>query len=150
MSREKDYRELFSGRLYGVLQWDRFARIWRYLAENPEGWYVRDFKGSAVPLAPLPAGEFAAWLQETEDFLRRRHREDYCGFLYVDDQERPSFLKIFDPRKMGTSCGCSGGIDPRWTVSSMPPPSDETESRADGTPAGRKGALPLLGRLFGR
>ncbi len=145
-----DYLALFSGRLYGILQWDRFARIWQYLQDDPEGWYVRDFRKSALPGSPMPADEFRAWLAETEDFLRRRHREDYCGFLYVDDQEAPSFLKIFDPRKMGTSCGCSGGIEPRWTVSRMPPVREETGAGEDGEDAGRGRGTSLLGRLFGR
>ncbi len=147
-----DYQALFSGRLYGILQWDRFARIWQYLQDNPEGWYVRDFRRKALPADPAPADEFRNWLAETEDFLRRRHREEYCGFLYVDNQETPSFLKIFDPRKMGTSCGCSGGIKPRWTLSRMPPVSE-----GEGQVAGRNDAArerntgsSLLGRLFGR
>ncbi len=147
---EKGYLALFSGRLYGILQWERFSRIWEYLEEEPEGWYVRDFKQSALPASPMPAQEFRAWLAETENFLRRRHREEYCGFLYVDDQEAPAFLKIFDPRKMGTSCGCSGGIRPRWTVSRMPPVREETGTGEEGaTPEQGKGAS-FLKQLFGR
>ena len=145
-----DYLALFSGRLYGILQWDRFACIWRYLQDDPDGWYVRDFRKSALPDSPMPADEFRVWLKETEDFLRRRHRDEYCGFLYVDDQEAPSFLKIFDPRKMGTSCGCSGGIEPRWTVSRMPPVREETGADEDDADTGRSRGTSLLGRLFGR
>jgi len=146
-----DYLALFSGRLYGILQWDRFARIWDHLRNDPEGWYVRDFGRSALPDAPMPGAEFLAWLEETEDFLRRRHREEYCGFLYVDDQEAPSFLKIYDPRKMGTSCGCSGAIRPRWTVSRMRPVAGEEETAAEmDTSRRRSGAASLLERLFGR
>ncbi len=147
---EEDYLALFSGRLYGILQWDRFDSIWRYLMDQPEGWYVRDFKKAELPGSPLPADEFRAWLAETENFLRRRHREDYCGFLYVDDQDAPSFLKIFDPRKMGTSCGCSGGIEPRWTVSRMPPVREGGDPEEGEAPAEQGGSVSLLGRLFGR
>ncbi len=145
-----DYQALFSGRLYGILQWDRFGRIWRYLEDEPEGWYVRDFRKAALPESPMPADAFRVWLAETENFLRRRHREDYCGFLYVDDQEAPTFLKIFDPRKMGTSCGCSGGIEPRWTVSRMPPAREETATGESDAATEQSRGASLLKQLFGR
>ncbi|HHN73361.1 MAG TPA: hypothetical protein ENK13_04665, partial [Thermopetrobacter sp.] len=115
------YRDRFSGRLIGLLQWSRFEKLWSRLAAEAEGWYVRDFGRDELPDAPLSAADFRDFLRRTEDFLRRRHREDYCGFLYVDDAENPTFIKVFDPRKMGSACGCGGSVSPRWTISRMPP-----------------------------
>lgn len=144
-----EYREVFSGRLVGLLQWDQFERLWQWLAANPEGWYVRDFSSSRLPEDPMPAEAFRDFLAKAEDFLRRRHREEYCGFLYADHAEAPVFIKVFDPRKMGSACGCSGRIVPRWTISRMHPQPvpgvDDTEQPESGTAS----RMSFLRRLFG-
>ena len=142
---QPDYEALFSGRLVGILDWQRFEALWSHLHERAEGWYVRDFSRRDVPPAPMPADAFRAWLAETEGFLRRRHREDYCGFLYADDAREPSFIKVFDPRKMGSACGCSGKVEPRWTISRAAPPAPGEEAAAAPAPA-----PSFLARLFGR
>ncbi len=145
-----DYREIFSGRLVGLLQWPQFERLWQWLADNPDGWYVRDFRTGGLPAAPMPAEEFRLFLKETEAFLRRRHREEYCGFLYADDAEAPVFIKVFDPRRMGSACGCGGAVVPRWTISRMPPVPLEAEAGESGENGGRAGArASLLRRFFG-
>ena len=145
---ERTYAELFSGRLKGVLQWSRFDALWRALRDDPAGWYVRDFTTRAIPAAPLAEEEFRTFLDEAEAFLRKRQRSDYCGFIYLDDVDAPAFIKVFDPRKMGSACGCGGDVKPRWTISRMPPqplpserPVAQTESRQGGG---------LLRRLLGR
>ena len=118
---EASYAAFFDGSLKGLLQWRQFDDLWEYLRAHPEGWYVRDFSGRQVPRAPMPAPEFLAFLNEAEDFLRRRQQEDYCGFIYLDDVENPSFIKVFDPRRMGSACGCGGQVSPRWTISRQLP-----------------------------
>ncbi len=145
-----EYREKFTGRLVGLLQWSQFETLWTRLAERPEGWYVRDFTEKVLPQAPMSAEAFRRFLSETEEFLRRRHREDYCGFLYVDDPEDPTFMKIFDPRKMGSACGCGGTVVPRWTISRMPPMpiGDEADART-GQEMPERQRPSLLKRLFG-
>jgi hypothetical protein len=54
--------------------------------------------------------------------LRREHTEDYCGVVYVDNKTQPSFIKIFDPNNLGTSCsiGLAAPL-PAWTLSKIPP-----------------------------
>ena len=144
------YREKFTGRLIGLLQWAQFEALWARLAERSEGWYVRDFREKTLPEAPMPPEAFRQFLSEAEDFLRRRHREDYCGFLYVDDPDDPTFMKVFDPRKMGSACGCGGTVVPRWTISRMPPQPVGEEAEAQSgkeEPAARRPSL--LRRLFG-
>ena len=127
------YREKFTGRLIGLLQWAQIEALWARLAERP-----------------MPPEAFRQFLSEAEDFLRRRHREDYCGFLYVDDPDDPTFMKVFDPRKMGSACGCGGTVVPRWTISRMPPQPVGEEAEAQSgkeEPAARRPSL--LRRLFG-
>ncbi len=144
-----DYREVFSGRLIGLLQWSQFERLWQWLADNPEGWYVRDFKTRQLPATPMTAAEFREFLKDAEAFLRRRHREDYCGFLYADDAETPLFIKVFDPRKMGSACGCSGKVVPRWTISRMPPASlDDEAEEARGSEGEMATGSSFFRRLF--
>ncbi len=143
------YDEIFGGKLSGILQWPQFEAIWAALAARPQGWYVRDFRSRELPGAPMPPEDFLAFLKTTEEFLRKRHREDYCGFLYVDDKENPTFLKIFDPRKMGSACGCGGAVSPRWTISSMPPQlAAEEPGRLPGH-AQEQANPSFLRRLFG-
>ena len=146
MDAHREYDEKFSGRLLGVLDWDDFSALWNDLRARPEGWYVRDFKRRELPREPMPAEDFVHWLEETESFLRKRHRENYCGFLYLDDARGPTFMKIFDPRKMGSACGCGGAVEPRWTLSRArpTPPREEGGNGRDGERNG-----PLLRRLFG-
>ncbi len=144
---EPTYVELFSGRLKGILQWPRFEELWRALRNDPAGWYVRDFTSRDIPDAPMTEQAFQTFLDEAEAFLRKRQRAEYCGFIYLDDMENPVFIKVFDPRKMGSACGCGGDVKPRWTISRLPPrplPFEQPAAR----PEGRGGGL--LQRLLGR
>ena len=115
------YWRATQGFFSGVLRWPEMADLWARLKADPDRWFVFDTQGPP-PRAPLPAGEFLAFLDDVETFVRARHRHDYCGFVYVDDRCRPKVVKIFDPAEMGSSCGCSGELVlPRWLVSRLPP-----------------------------
>jgi len=148
MATASDYEAAFSGRLKGVLQWPQFERLWRRLRANPQGWYVRNFAGRHVPESPMKPEAFEVFLDETEKFLRKRHREDYCGFIYLDDLENPTFIKVFDPRNMGSACGCGGEVKPRWTISRMPPVL--AEDGAGGDDAGQEAQEGQGGGLLSR
>ena len=138
------YEALFGGQLKGLLQWQQFDALWTRLREQPEGWFVRDFSDRSIPEHPAQAAEFLTFLDEAESFLRRRHREDYCGFIYLDAVENPTFIKVFDPRKMGSACACSSNVKPRWTISRARP-----VLAADLAPPERPERKSILARLFG-
>ena len=54
--------------------------------------------------------------------INQRRDRPSCGSIYVDALEAPTYIKIFDPLKMGTSCGGSHDpIMPRWIISHMVP-----------------------------
>jgi hypothetical protein len=54
--------------------------------------------------------------------LREEHREAYCGIVYADDLENPRLIKIYDPNKLGSSCGSSKNPPgPGWIMSRLPP-----------------------------
>lgn len=148
MTAAASYEALFGGHLKGLLQWPQFEALWAALRAAPEGWFVRDFKAGGVPRATMPAEDFLRFLDEAEAFLRKRHREEYCGFLYLDDAESPTFIKVFDPRKMGSACGCGGEVKPRWTISRMQP--ELPEDLAPAEEGGQRAAGGWLTRLLRR
>ena len=60
--------------------------------------------------------------EQIDELLRREHDEQYCGIVYVDDVNAPSFVKIFDPNNLGVSCGYSDSPPlPGWILSKLPP-----------------------------
>jgi len=146
MAAATSFEALFYGRLKGLLDWQRFEALMAYLRGHPEGWFVRDFSSSSIPDAPLSAADFLQFLDEAEAFLRKRHREEYCGFAYLDDMDAPSLIKLFDPRKMGSACGCGGEVQPRWTLSRMKPVLEADLAPATESTTGQRG---WLARLFG-
>lgn len=102
--------------------------LWEKLRDEPVEWYVFDLKASPPDQQNEPEA-FRDRLEEISQYTRARHPEDYCGFIYVDDAETPTFVKIFDPRAMGSSCGGGGRTYPRWIISKIPPeavPTPET------------------------
>lgn len=113
--------DIFQGKMYGVLSWQKFDALWRHLGDNRQGWYVWKCDED-MPTQTMSADEFAQFLQDSEMFLRKQDRAKRCGFVYVDDVEAPQFLKVFHPRKMGSGCGCSSQpVLPYWTISQIAP-----------------------------
>ena len=115
------FQEKFHGKLYGVLMWKQFNAHWAWLAENPTGWFVWQ-SDDERPEKPMPENDFLDFLVEAETFLRKQDSAKQCGFMYIDAPSEPELLKVFDPKRMGSACGCSGkAILPRWTISRMAP-----------------------------
>ncbi len=112
----------FNAGFTGILHWSQLESLWARLRERADaGWYVYAV-GDAVPGTPATSEEFTRFLAEVDSLLRVEHDEDYCGVVYVDDCERPSFVKIFDPNNLGASCGSSGlRVLPGWVLSLEPP-----------------------------
>ncbi|MDD5249361.1 MAG: hypothetical protein PHY45_10270 [Rhodocyclaceae bacterium] len=112
-----------NGRFHGVLAWSQLDALWAKLREAPDGWYV-SMSGHAPEREPAPvaAAELDRFVSEIDAVLRREHDEDYCGIVYVDDPQRPEFIKIYDPGNLGSSCGTQPGrVQPRWVLSRIPP-----------------------------
>ena len=118
-------RSAFQARLHGsfsnILTWDQLATLWSVVRSRPEGWYVYAI-GEAPPAEPASAAALDRFVLEIDVLLRREHREDYCGIVYVDDRSEPTFIKIFDPHNLGSSCGSSGAVTlPGWLLTRMAP-----------------------------
>lgn len=112
------YREAYEGWLSGLLQWDDVDRLLAHITAAPEGWYVYDTR-EPPPASPEPSARLPQRTAEISAFLRRHHRADYCGFVYVDDKAAPALVKIYDPRN-ASSCSLGAPL-PVYTISRMPP-----------------------------
>ena len=123
----------YRGKFSGVLKWQDMEELWAELKAAPADWFVFDPAGQA-PTVPMGDAEFLSFLDEAEQLIYQRRDRSSCGSIYLDDASAPTYIKIFDPVNMGTSCGGSHDpIMPRWIISRMlpdtlPPPPVETLS----------------------
>jgi len=121
-----DFLTAFRGTFAGILQWEQLTTLWTTMKSAPEGWYIYAV-GSDAPSIPRSADDLCAFLDELDVLLRSEHRERYCGIVYVDSVNEPSFVKVFDPSNLGTSCGCSDTPRlPGWVLSRLQPVNLET------------------------
>lgn len=114
------YQAALKGQLYGIMQWAQLTAFWDKV-DVDAGWYLYAV-GETPPTAPASGREVKNFLAEIDALLRKEHDEDYCGIVYADHLEQPSFIKIYDPNHLGTSCGSSKTPPaPGWTLSLAPP-----------------------------
>lgn len=129
MSKKREQIELpdtpfwrsYRGRLIGLLREPDMTAMFDTLKAAPEGWYVFDPQETPSQ-SPLEGKDFLDRLDgiqsQADDWLG----DGRLGFIYADDKQNPTFIKIFDPANMGSSCGCSGEmIWPRWILSQIAP-----------------------------
>lgn len=101
------------------MSWQQLTAFWQRLA--PEGWYLYAV-GEAVPTEPASAAITTEFVKRIDTLLRDDHRHDYCGIVYADNLEAPTFVKIYDPNNLGVSCGFSTNPPlPGWIMSRVPP-----------------------------
>jgi len=132
------YWRAYQGKFQGVLTWNAFDDLWQVLAASDGSWYVYDLDGPA-PQAPTELGPALHAARQMYDEVRNR---SYCGTVYVDDPQAPRFVKVFDPYKMGATCGSSGERTmPRYVFSQIKP---------DALPAPEPPAAPGFWKRFAR
>ncbi len=128
-----DFHALYAGRLWSIMSWDQLSAFWGRV--GGAGWYLYAV-GEELPAAPAPAEQTEEFVRRIDALLRDDHRHDYCGIVYADDIERPSFVKIYDPNNLGVSCGFSTNPPlPGWIMSQTPPEDLQPERKA---PEGRR------------
>ncbi len=117
-----DFLTAYRGRFGGVLRWDDLDALWQAVRQRAgAGWYLYAV-GELVPVRPARAAEVEHFIAELDALLRREHREDYCGIVYVDDRAAPALIKVFDPNNLGVQCGYSTRPPlPGWVLSLLPP-----------------------------
>lgn len=116
------YLEKFKGGFTGILRWPQLDDLWNMVLKDAEdGWYVYAI-GELPPASPAGRDRLIQFVKEIDALLRTEHDEDYCGIVYADNRERPRFIKIYDPNKLGTVCGFSDHPPlPGWTLSKLRP-----------------------------
>lgn len=116
------YRLAFQGRFENVLRWQQLDVLWEALERDAGGdWYIYAV-GEPPPDRPASAERVCHFLGEIAELLRREHEEDYCGIVFTDSMDSPSFVKIFDPNNLGVSCGYSEKPPlPGWILSKLAP-----------------------------
>ena len=119
---QDEFLSRLHGLLYSLLSWQQLTNFWAKVDRNA-GWYLYAV-GEEVPAQPASPDQVEKFIAEIDALLRRDHHENYCGIVYADNLEQPSFVKIYDPNHLGSSCGSSAtksSILPGWLMSRTPP-----------------------------
>lgn len=127
------FRDRFRGRFAGLLAWEDVAAVFARVIAAPSGWWIYDTR-EPLPTLPEDPVRLAQRVGEIEGFLRRHQRADYCGFVYVDDKDVPTLIKVFDPHN-ASSCSLGSPV-PVYTLSRMKPSSLPFDASEGGTPGG--------------
>ncbi len=127
------FTHALSGVLYGIMRWDQLTAFWQNV--DPQvGWYLYAV-GEPVPTARATAQHVQQFIAHIDALLHQEHQEDYCGIVYADDLAHPTFIKIYDPNHLGSSCGSSKTPTlPGWIMSQIQP----TELITNVLPQGRQ------------
>jgi hypothetical protein len=119
---QQTYLRAFNGSFTSALRWHQLDALWERVRERAgKDWYLYAL-GEEPPSEPKDAASVETFLTEIDKLLRNEHQEDYCGIVYADDLQEPSFIKIYDPSNLGVSCGYSDNPPlPGWVMSQIPP-----------------------------
>ncbi len=120
MDGKSAFGEKYWGTLYSLLSWEQLALFWPKV-DSAKPWYLYAV-GQPPPDKPASGEEISRFIHEIDALLHKEHEEDYCGIVYADDLDGPSFIKIYDPNSLGAACGSSGKhVYPGWIMSLQPP-----------------------------
>ena len=90
-------------------------------SNEAEGWYIYEVNRS-VPDSVTQNNNVAIKIEQIDQHLRKEHEEDYCGIVYADNLDNPEFIKVFDPKSIGTSCSIAKTPPlPKWIISKIKP-----------------------------
>ncbi len=134
---DSPFVQAFRGSFTSALRWRQLDALWDRVRERADrGWYLYAV-GEPPPDAPADADSVRRFIDELDALLRAEHQEDYCGIVYADDLDDPTFIKVYDPNNLGMVCGSSGGPPPLpgWILSLLPP---EDLSHGIPLPGGRR------------
>lgn len=117
---QDEFRRKMTGLLFSLLSWQQLTEFWAKVDRNA-GWYLYAV-GEAVPALPASAEQVEKFILEIDALLRRDHHENYCGIVYADNVDNPTFVKIYDPNHLGSSCGSGKNTPlPGWIMSQVAP-----------------------------
>ncbi len=140
------YLEAYKGSFKSMLRWEHLDALWQLLRDQGQKrWYIYAV-GETPPAEAVGMEELDRFIVEIDALLHREHDESYCGIVYADNPLDPTFIKIYDPNNLGSSCGPGFGPPPMpgWILSLLRP---EDLKAAFPPPAGRR---RWWQNLFGR
>lgn len=115
------YLEAFRGSFSSMLRWPQLDKLWQTLRSQDKAWHIYAV-GETPPEGPVTRQQLDIFITEIDKLLRKEHDEDYCGIVYVDTPDDPTFIKIYDPNNLGVSCGFSENPPlPGWVLSLIKP-----------------------------
>lgn len=124
MSQQNDpFLESYRGYFRNLLKWQELDGLWETLrGDSQTAWYIYAV-GETPPGEKANHHQLERFIEEIDKLLRQEHDEDYCGIVYVDQVDSPSFIKIYDPNNLGSSCGSGFGPPPLpgWVLSLQSP-----------------------------
>ena len=131
-----EFLQKYRGFLGGVMKWHDLTNLWVRIREQQQAsWFIYAV-GEAVPDSTATSEQLLQFIDSIDELLHKEHDEDYCGIVYVDDVENPTFVKIYDPNNLGVVCGFSDNPPlPGWVMSQIQP---EDLELAFPPPASRK------------
>lgn len=135
MQNNVTFHAAFRSNFTGLLSWQQLDEFWKLVQNKADaGWYIYAI-GTPVPARESSTEDVIKFIAEVNTLLHAEHGEDYCGIVYTDSKQEPTFIKIFDPNNLGVSCGFSNNPPlPGWILSLIPPQPLETRRPL---PAGR-------------
>ena len=122
MSIEEVYLAAYRGKTTSTMRWNDLDAFWQVLrAQADDSWYIYAV-GETPPDSLVSKEQLLKFIDEIDILLHKEHEEDYCGIVYIDNQEKPEFIKIFDPNNLGVTCGFSDNPPlPGWILSKIQP-----------------------------
>jgi hypothetical protein len=134
MTEPSPFIDYYRGAFSGILRWPQLDELWESLRQQSgKQWYIYAI-GETPPEQPASREQLNTFIKEIDKLLRSEHEEDYCGIVYVDNRQNPSFIKIYDPNNLGVVCGFSDNPPrPGWILSmekpvdlqtALPPPAN--------------------------
>ncbi len=119
---DNPYFIAFRGSFTSALRWHHLDALWQVLKQQPgDDWYLYAI-GEPPPQQPSGRDQLHHFIEEIDTLLRSEHDHDYCGIVYADNLQQPTFIKIYDPNNLGVSCGYSDNPPlPGWVLSKLPP-----------------------------
>ena len=117
-----DYLQEFRGTFTSALRWHHLDELWQTLRQHNQGQWFIYVVGEPPPQTPANTDELDHFIDQVDKLLREDHQEDYCGIVYADSKDDPSFIKIYDPNNLGVVCGFSANPPlPGWILSELKP-----------------------------
>ena len=124
---EEVYLAAFKGNFTSTMRWHDLDAFWDVLKIHADDlWYIYAV-GEVPPDSMVAKQRFLNFIDKIDELLHKEHDEDYCGIVYIDNKQKPEFIKIFDPNNLGVTCGFSDNPPlPGWILSRVQPVELET------------------------